>query len=145
MIAPDANLLIYAYNEQAVQHAAARGWLESVLGGTDAVGIPMLAVAAFLRVMTDTRFPGRTMLAAEAIAAVEAWLERPHVQVLHAGAQHWTILSRLIRDSRVAGPLLTDAQMAAIAIEYGATIHTADRDFDRFPQVRSVQPLRAGR
>jgi predicted nucleic acid-binding protein len=60
---------------------------------------------------------------------------------LEPGDRHWEILVRLVSVTRVRGPLVMDAHLAALAIEHGATLCTTDRDFARFPDVRAINPL----
>jgi uncharacterized protein len=85
----------------------------------------------------------RPLSIAEAGAAVSAWLAQPASGVLEPGERHWEILSGLMRDGQTAGPLVTDAVLAAIAIEHGATLCTTDRDFSRFSRLRWINPLTA--
>ncbi len=143
MILIDANLLIYAYNPEAEQHEPARVWLEHVLGGGEPVWIAWTSVLAFLRVMTNPRVFSRTMTMREAVKIVAAWLDRPGVGVLEAGDRHWPILLGLLLRAQVRGPLVTDAHLAALAIEHGATLCTTDRDFTRFPGLSVRNPLEA--
>jgi hypothetical protein len=141
VIVVDANLLIYAYNSGSVRHAAARAWLERTFSGSEAVGLPWQSIAAFVRIMTDTRLPGERFTAAEAVDAVQRWLEQPLVRVLTPGDDHWLLFRQMVMEGQASGPLVTDAQIAALAIEYGGVLYTTDRDFARFPGLRWVNPL----
>ncbi len=131
MILIDANLLLYAYLAGSPQHSAAKAWLEKVLSGKEAVGIPWTAVLAFLRVGTTSGLHRRPMQMPEAIAIISEWFEQPHVFLVGPGERHWEILSKLLAESQVFGPLVMDADLAALAIERGATLCTADHDFKR--------------
>jgi predicted nucleic acid-binding protein len=75
------------------------------------------------------------------VHVVEEWLQQPNVQVLAPGDQHWSVLRRMILEGRASGPLVRDAQIAALTIEFGGVLHTADRDFARFPGLRWKNPL----
>jgi len=77
----------------------------------------------------------------EATAAVDEWLKQPNAGILEPGDQHWAILRRLAEESQASGPLVSDAALAAIAIEHGATLQTTDRDFSRFNGLRWTNPL----
>ena len=141
MIVVDANLLIYAYDSHSVNHAKSRAWLEQVFSGADTVGLSWQSVSAFLRVVTNRRLP-RTHLAVEqAVQIVEEWLEQPNVRVLTPGDDHWALLRRLMVEGGASGPLVSDAELAALTIEYGGVLHTTDRDFARFPGLRWANPL----
>ena len=141
MILIDANLLLYAHNTDAPQHLPARRWLESVLSGQEPVGLPWVAILAFLRLSTDVRAFPRPWSMNEASAFVAAWLARPNVDPVHPTERHWQILERLLAAGQVRGPLVTDTHFAALAIEHGATLCTTDRDFARFPGLKWINPL----
>lgn len=141
MILIDANLLLYAYNPRAQQHTASRTWLEQVLSGTEIVGFAWLTLWAFLRIGTNPRVFDRPLTIDEARAAVSSWLEQPATGILDPGERHWEILQELMRAGQAAGPLMSDAALAAVAIEHGATLHTTDRDFARFPGLKWINPI----
>jgi len=86
----------------------------------------------------------RPLSAPEAEAAVSAWLGQPAAGILEPGERHWEILRGLLREGQTVGPLVMDAALAALAIEHGATLHTTDRDFSRFPGLEWTNPLAAG-
>jgi predicted nucleic acid-binding protein len=79
--------------------------------------------------------------AEEALRVVDEWLEQPNVRVLVSGDQHWSLFRWMIIERQASGPLVSDAQLAALTIEYGGVFHTTDRDFARFPGLRWVNPL----
>jgi uncharacterized protein len=137
----DANLLIYAYDSGATQHAPAREWVENTFSGVDLVGLPWQAILAFLRFMTNRRLPGPRFSVQQACEIVDGWLGQSNVRLLIPGDQHWLFLRRLLLEGQASGPLVSDAVIAALTIEYGGVLHTADRDFARFPGLRWVNPL----
>jgi toxin-antitoxin system PIN domain toxin len=138
MIAPDANLLIYAYTPKDQFHKASRAWLENILSGIEPVGIPILSIHAFMRVQTHPRVG---VAFRKAAATVDSWLDLPHVRILYPSDRHWLLYQQLCSELQIGGAQLTDAAIAAIAIEHGAVIHTNDRDFARFPGLRWHNPL----
>ena len=141
MIVLDANLLIYSYNTGSSHHAGARAWLESTLSSVEAVGLPWQAVSAFLRVMTNPKLPAERFDLAHAARIVDLWLAHPNVQVLTPGVGYWPLFRRMVIEGRAAGPRVSDAEIAALTMEYGGVLHTADRDFARFPGLRWRNPL----
>jgi toxin-antitoxin system PIN domain toxin len=141
VIVLDANLLIYAYNSGSAHHTKARVWLEKTLSEIEAVGLPWQAVSAFLRVMTNRRLPGSRLTVVQAVEIVEEWLEQPNVRIIEAGDEHWSVFQRMVIEGQASGPLVSDAQIAALTIEYGGVLYTADRDFARFPGLRWKNPL----
>ena len=141
MILVDANLLIYAVNRDAPHHDRARRWLQETLSGTTSVGLPWISLLAFVRITTRPGVLANPMPVDEAIGFVDEWLERPVVEAVLPGEGHWAILRSLLRGSGTAGNLTSDAHLAALAVERGATICSADYDFRRFPSVDHVNPL----
>ncbi len=145
MILPDANLLLYAYHPRAEQHEASRTWLEAALSGSELVQFAWLTLRAFLRISTNPRAFEEPLSIAEATTTISSWLARPNAVVVQAGERHWEILRHLLDVSQSAGPLVTDAALAALAIEHGATLHTTDRDFSRFPGLNWTNPIEGSR
>lgn len=141
MIVVDANLLIYSYDIHSADHKKSVDWLEAVLSGDETVGLPWQSVTAFLRVATNRRLPGVRATAEQALLVVEEWLQEPTVQMLSPGDQHWSVFKRMVVEGQATGPLVTDAEIAALTVEYAGVLHTADRDFARFPGLRWVNPL----
>ena len=141
MIVLDANLLLYAYNSRAPNHAQARHWVEDVFSGTEAVGLPWQTVSAFLKIITNRQLIGERLSMEEAAAVVEEWAAMPVVHLLAPGVRHWAFFRRMLVEGKVSGPMTTDAQLAALTMENGGVLYTADRDFARFPGLKWVDPL----
>ena len=141
MILVDANLLIYAVNRDAIHHEASREWLQETLSGTIQVGLPWICILAFLRVTTHPRIFPVPLQPNQALAYVESWLAQPFVDAVAPGEGHWTVFHNLLRTTGSAGNLTSDAHVAALAIEHGATVCSTDHDFKRFPGVHHVNPL----
>lgn len=141
MILVDANLLIYAVNRSSAHHRPARRWLEDTLSGTTPVGLPWICLLAFLRITTRPGILAQALMPNDAIGFVDSWLGQPYVDVVTPGSNHWPILRNLLHTSGTSGNLTSDAHVAALAIEYGATVYSADHDFKRFPGVTHVNPL----
>ena len=143
MIVLDVNLLIYAADGNAVLHDVARRWLQSITSGSELIGLPWQTIHAFVRISTNPRVSGGQVSIERSIGAIQQWMDLPHVRVLSPGERHWGILKDMLTEGQATGPLTTDAQLAAVAIEYGGVLHTTDRDFARFPGLRWVNPLAA--
>ena len=141
MIAIDVNLLLYAYNVSAPEHPRARAWLEKTFASELAIGLPLVSVLAFVRLTTDRRVTQVSKKAKEAADIVGSWLDRENVCILEPGARHWQIFFAALADSNNLGAGTTDAHLAALAIEHGATLCTNDRDFRRFENLAVRFPL----
>jgi toxin-antitoxin system PIN domain toxin len=141
MILIDANLLLYASDTASIHHEPARRWLETTLSEAEPVGLAWAALLAFLRVGTNPRLRKDAFTIEEAAAIVVDWLDRPMVTVVNPGERHWEILRDIMTKGQARGPLVTDAHLAALAIEHGAVLATSDRDFARFPGLKFFNPL----
>lgn len=141
MIIPDANLLLYAYDRESPFHRDASRWWATLLSGTEPVGLCPVVVFAFLRLATNARVFERPLTVREASERIASWLARPNVRLLIAGPGHVATVCHLLAKAGTGGNLVTDAQIAALAQEYGATIHSADTDFARLPGVTWENPL----
>ncbi|HXV62360.1 MAG TPA: type II toxin-antitoxin system VapC family toxin [Vicinamibacteria bacterium] len=142
MILVDASVLLYAHNPSSKHHEACRQWVEAAFDSPSPVGLPWLTVWAFLRISTNRRAFEKPLTMQEAVAIVASWLEAPSVRLVSAGERHWEVLGELLVDAQVTGPLVTDAVLAALAIENGASICTTDRDFTRFQGLPIIDPTR---
>ena len=141
MIVLDANLLLYAYDSTMPQYDAARSWLKAAFSADELIGLPWQTVSAFLRIASDSRLPGKRFTIEEAIGIVREWMELKNVRLLAPGERHWSIFQRMLIEGQVRGPMVTDAQLAALTIESSGVLYTNDRDFARFPGLRWVNPL----
>jgi len=140
VIVVDANVLIYAINEDAPDHRAARAWLDAAVVAGEAVGFAWIVILAFLRLTTSPGILGRPLTADAAIAAVRAWLGQPSAVVVEPNPRHLEVLQGLLAEVGTAGSRVPDAHLAAIALEHGASICSFDADFARFRGVRWVRP-----
>jgi toxin-antitoxin system PIN domain toxin len=122
MIIPDLDLLIYAYNSESPFHGRAREWWIRSLGGKQIVGLPWPVVFGFIRLCTSQRVFANPMSIQLATSHAESWLQRPNVKVLNPGPRHAEFAFELLRKEGSGGNLTTDAQLAALAIEAGATL-----------------------
>lgn len=143
MIVPDVNLLLYATNRDMPQHERALRWIADLMRGDEPVGFSWFVLVGFIRIATNARVYRAPMTVAQALGAVDGWLGNRLVTIIEPSPAHWEILGALLRESGTAGNLTNDAHLAALCIERGATLHSADGDFSRFRGLRWVNPLRA--
>lgn len=139
----DANLLLYAVDESSAHNDAAASWLEDVLRGDSRVGLPWQTIGAFLRIVTHPRVVANPLTSQGAWAYVAEWLAVPVVWIPPATETTARVYARLCGQVEVTGNLVPDAQLAALALEHGVELASADTDFLRFPGLRWVNPLRA--
>jgi toxin-antitoxin system PIN domain toxin len=140
LILLDSNLLLYAKFEDVPQHHRAKMWLEEQLNGSVRIGIPWQASLAFLRLATNARVFAQPLAIAAAWNQLMEWLDHPRVWIPEATDEHASVLGLLL-DGSVTGNLIADAHLAALAIEHGLTVCSADTDFARFAGVSWVNPM----
>ena len=138
---PDVNLLLYAYDSDSARQSAAREWLEETLSGAETVAFPWAVMVGFVRISTNPRIFARPWEASDALDVVDAWLAQPIVTVVHPTDRHAAVLRDLLTPLGAAGNLTSDAHLAALAIEHGATLYSSDNDFSRFAGLRWIDPL----
>lgn len=139
----DANVLLYAVNEDSGPHVACRDWLRDALTGTEAVGLPWTSLLAFVRVSTHPRIFAAPLTIDQATELMLLWLQQPAAVTVEATPRHASVLADLLRQAGTAGNLTNDAHLAALALEHNADVVTLDRDLARF-QVRVVVPGASG-
>jgi hypothetical protein len=137
----DVNILVYAFRRDAPRHAAYRDWLESVAAAAEPFGAPPAVWSGFVRVATHPRIWNKPSAHAQVFAFADAVRECPVYVHVAPGERHWELFRQLCRETSAQGNLVTDAFLAAIAIEHGATWISADGDFARFRGLRWRHPL----
>ncbi len=142
MIGTDANLLIYAHRTDSEWHEQARRCLASLAEGRVAWGLPWPCVHEYLGIVTHPRIYDPPSALDAAIEQVDVWLESPVANLLTETYTHWELLKDLLRKGQVKGPMVHDARVAALCLGHGVTeFWTADRDFSRFPDLPTRNPL----
>jgi hypothetical protein len=139
----DANILLFAVDEASPFHTAAAGWLADRLNGPRRVGLAWQTLGAFLRISTHPRAAEHPLSPDEAWSYVEEWLAAEVVWVPGPTERHAGVLGSLVAAYQLRGNLVSDAQLAALAIEHGLTLCSADTDFARFREIRWENPLQA--
>lgn len=138
----DANLLLYAVDSEAAEHDAAAEWLTQVLRGDRRVGLPWSTIGAFLRIATHPRIYERPLSSSEAAGFVADWLDAEPTWIPQESRATFAQYQLITGQVAVTGNLVPDALLAALALEHGLTVISADTDFGRFPEVRFRNPLR---
>ncbi len=142
MILPDINLLVYAHNESSRFHAAAKRWWIEALGGDQPVALCWAGVTGFVRIVSHPGIQTDPVSVEEALVMVDTWTGHPNVHWLHPGGRHYGLFRSLLIAAGVGGNLVTDAHLAALAIEHQCELHSNDADFAAFSGLRWVNPLR---
>jgi toxin-antitoxin system PIN domain toxin len=142
MIAVDTNLLVYAHREDSPFHAAALESLTGLAGSGRRWGIPWPCVHEFISITTHPRIYDPPTPLKVALAAMQVWLEAPGCELLAEGPGYWDTLKGLSLKAKLQGPMVHDARIAALCRHHGVReLWSADRDFSRFPAVKTRNPL----
>ncbi len=137
----DANIPLCAYNADAPQQPGIARRLTELFASHETIALTWPTIWAFVRISTNSRIRRNPLTAQESFTIVNSWRARPGVVVLQPGPRHLAILKQLVTDHMATGPLLTDAVLAAIAIENSAVLASTDQNFSRFKSLRWVNPL----
>jgi len=137
----DVNLLLYATITGMPEHDRAVAWLETQLNGDRRIALPWESITGFLRLATNPRVASPPLDPTDAWAVVQGWLARPNVWTPTPTDTHGRVLGDLLTRYRPTGKRIPDAHLAALAIEHGLEICSADTDFARFTEVRWINPL----
>ncbi|MCP9485990.1 MAG: PIN domain-containing protein [Gaiellaceae bacterium MAG52_C11] len=137
----DANLLLYAANQSSPFHMRTREWLDETLNGSEATGIPWQSLGTFLRISTNRRAFPNPLAPTAAWAQISAWLASPSAWTPVPGPRYANLLGSLIERHQLAGDVVMDGQLAALALEHGLAVASADTDFARFTEIEWVNPV----
>ena len=124
-------------------HRPRRIWLESSFNAEETVALPWQTLFAFVRIATNPRATSKPLSGDQACEIVTQWLTRPNVAIVDPGERFWATFRELVSEAKVSGPLVSDAALAALCLEQGATLYSTDKDFRRFRGLRLVDPLEA--
>jgi toxin-antitoxin system PIN domain toxin len=141
MIFPDVNLLLYAYNTESAAYKKAAAWLQGVMNSNERLCHSWHTIMGFIRISTNSRIFPKPYSAKEALEIVSSLINAKNSTMLLPGSGHFAIFEKLVNESGINGPKLMDAHIAALAIEHGATLASADRDFRLFDGLKIINPL----
>jgi toxin-antitoxin system PIN domain toxin len=141
LILVDANILLYAEDSLQPRHQQARAWWDDQLSGTGVVCLCWTVLSAFIRIGTNSRVFEHPLSLEQALARVQSWLDQPCTRVVRPTERHWTVFRQVLTDGQAVANLVTDAHLAALAIEHGCELASTDADFARFPKLKWRNPI----
>jgi toxin-antitoxin system PIN domain toxin len=141
MILPDVNLLVYAHDRTSPYHTKAREWWLNVLSGTEPIGLPWIVLLGFVRILTHPGICHQPLSVEDAREAAESWFQSPCLRILPMPSEGMDVFFDLLADAGMGGNLSTDAMIAMHARIHSGIIYSNDRDFDRFPGIKWINPL----
>lgn len=144
MIAVDTNILVYAHRRDSEWHEPAASCVRELAEGAASWALPWPCLHEFFSIVTHERIYSPASTAAKALEQISAWLKSPSVVLLSETAGYWDVLSRLVEKSKIIGPRMHDGRIAALCIQHGVReLLSADRDFSRFGDLKTRNPLTA--
>ena len=141
MILVDANILLYAEDSLNPRNKEARIWWDTRLSGTEGVCLCWTVISAFIRITTNPRVFEYPLSLEQAINRVQSWIDQPCIRIIRPTEQHWTVFKQLLKEHQATANLVTDAHLAALAIEHGCKLVSTDSDFSRFSKLKWLNPL----
>jgi len=141
VIIPDLNILIYAYNASAKEHAKAKAWWEQQIGSGELIGIPWVVLLGFLRILSGTKVVEEPYRTEELFSIIDSWLSYTNVQPLEQTLESYQVLKELMIELNLSGASTTDASIAALAFANKAKVATNDTDFFRYKELELLNPI----
>ena len=141
MILVDANILLYAEDSLNSRHQEAHIWWDSQLSGTGVVCLCWTVISALIRIGTNPRVFENPLSLEQTLTRVQSWLDQPCTRIIRPTERHWTVFRQVLTDGQAVANLVTDAHLAALAIEHGCELASTDSDFARFPKLKWINPL----
>jgi toxin-antitoxin system PIN domain toxin len=141
LIFVDTNILLYAEDALHPRHQQARAWWDSQLSGAGVVCLCWMVMSAFIRIGTNPRVFEHPLSLEQAVARVQSWLDQPCTRVVRPTERHWHVFKQVLTDGQAVANLVTDAHLAALAIEHGCELASTDSDFARFSKLKWRNPL----
>jgi toxin-antitoxin system PIN domain toxin len=132
---------MYAVDRTAPEHPTALSWWNATLSGSETVGLAWVVLLGFVRLTTHVRVVRSPLEPGAALDYIDRWLAHPITTVVEPTGRHPAVLRDLLSRAGTAGNLVSDAHLAALAIEHGAVLCSADRDFGRFAGLDWTNPL----
>jgi toxin-antitoxin system PIN domain toxin len=142
VILVDANVLLYAEDKLSLQHEASRVWWDAQLSGSSPVCLCWIVISAFIRIASNARVFENPLSVAQAIKRVQSWLDQPCARLIEPTNSHWRVFQQMLTEGQALGNLVTDAYLAALAVQHGCELMSTDADFARFPRLKWSNPLR---
>ena len=144
MIAVDTNILVYAHRRDSEWHESAAACVRDLAEGAASWALPWPCLHEFFSIVTHERIYSPASPSTKALEQIKVWLESPSVVLLSETTGYWDVLARLVEKSKTSGPRVHDCRIAALCLHHGVReLLSADRDFSRFGDLRTRNPLMA--
>lgn len=140
----DANILIYASDQESPHHNKAVDFLAGCMNGSDLLYLCWSTAFAYLRITTHPSIFSSPLSPEEARQNIETLRSAPRVRFISEGEDFWEHYKSTCADLVVRGNLVPNAQIAALLKEHGIRrIYSRDRDFLKFPFLEVIDPFKS--
>jgi toxin-antitoxin system PIN domain toxin len=137
----DVNVLLKGLNEDDIEYPRVHAWLRDALEREPSVAIPWLSALGFLRIATNRKVMRRSGSFDQAWDLLQNLLSHPRVWMPNPTDAHAATFHRLMGHTPKTHSWVSDAHLAALAIEHNLTLVSTDGGFSRFPDLRFLNPL----
>lgn len=136
----DVNVLINAYRPDAKDHIVVAKYVNGLIVGAEPFAIASVSLSALLRIATHPKIFIPPSPIDDVLKFIDQLKALSHCLIVEPGNRHWDLFVDLCRKGQAQGNLISDAYLAAMAIEIGAELVTDDRGFARWPGLRWRHP-----
>ena len=142
MISLDVNVLVYAFRQDSVKHEECRDWLSKQIRNRNGLVLIDIVLVGFLRICTHSKIFREPSSISEATNFLTVMISNPNVTLTSSTPETWHTFSRILDKTNVQGNKISDAWLAAIAMERNVTWISTDSDFDLFPNLKLLNPFK---
>ena len=142
MISLDVNVLVYAFRQDSVKHEECRDWLSKQIRNRNGLVLIDIVLVGFLRICTHSKIFREPSSISEATNFLTVMISNPNVTLTSSTPETWHMFSRILDKTNVQGNKISDAWLAAIAMERNLTLISTDSDFNLFPNLKLLNPFK---
>ena len=142
MLSLDVNVLIYAFRQDSVKHEECRDWLSKQIRNRNGLVLIDIVLVGFLRICTHSKIFREPSSISEATNFLTVMISNPNVTLTSSTPETWHKFSRILDKTNVQGNKISDAWLAAIAMERNVTWISTDSDFNLFPNLKLLNPFK---
>ena len=142
MISLDVNVLVYAFRQDSVKHEECRDWLSKQIRNRNGLILIDIVLVGFLRICTHSKIFREPSSISEATNFLTVMISNPNVTLTSSTPETWHTFYRIVDKTNVQGNKISDAWLAAIAMERNVTWISTDSDFNLFPNLKLLNPFK---
>jgi toxin-antitoxin system PIN domain toxin len=137
----DVNVLVTAFRRDTARHREFLQYVQSLIEADRPYAIASVVFSGLLRIVTHPKIFNSPSKLEDARQFADQLRAPGHFVPVEPGPRHWEIFLDICHRGNAKGGLISDAYLAAMAIELGAELVTDDRGFGRWPDLRWRHPI----